>query len=102
MTYHEFHELMMPSVSQRFTHDLDGVVSAFRNNKANNNPFNKLARRIVAENAPPSKDIERIKKAFTTMDRDGSGTLTMDELTKGVRAAGAMLPQPPVSHHPAH
>jgi Ca2+-binding EF-hand superfamily protein len=91
LTYHEFHELMMPSVSQRYKHDFDSVVSAFRNNDMHNNPFNKLARRIVAENAPPSKDIERIKNAFLAMDKDNSGTLTMDELTKGVRTAGYVV-----------
>ena len=32
MTYHEFHELMMPSVSQRYTNELDTIVSAFHNN----------------------------------------------------------------------
>jgi Ca2+-binding EF-hand superfamily protein len=91
MTYHEFHELMMPSVSQRYTHELDGIVSAFRNNNNHNNPFNKLARRIVAENAPPTKDIEKIKNAFFAMDVDQSGTLTMEELTKGVRDAGYVV-----------
>ena len=91
MTYHEFHELMMPSVSQRYTHELDNIVSAFRNNNNNSNPFNKLARRIVAENAPPSKDIEKIKAAFLAMDKDDSGTLTMAELTQGVRSAGYVV-----------
>lgn len=91
MTYHEFHELMMPSVSQRYTHELDGIVSAFRNNNNNNNPFNKLARRIVAENAPATKEIERIKNAFLAMDKDGSGTLTLEELSKGVRTAGYVV-----------
>lgn len=90
MTYHEFHELMMPSVSQRFTHELDTIVVAFRNNRSDK-PFNKLARRIVAENAPPTKAMERIKAAFYAMDKDRSGTLTLEELSLGVRQAGYVI-----------
>jgi Ca2+-binding EF-hand superfamily protein len=90
MTYLEFHELMMPSVSQRYTHELDSIVSAFRNNRTDK-PFNKLARRIVAENAPPTKAIEKIKTAFFAMDKDSSGTLTLDELSRGLRNAGYVV-----------
>lgn len=90
MTYHEFHELMMPSVSQRLTNDLDGVVSAFHNNREQT-PFQKLVRRIVAENAPPTKEIERIKKAFHRLDKDKSQTLTREELSLGVRRAGYVV-----------
>ena len=90
MTYHEFHELMMPSVSQRLTNDLDGVVSAFHNNREQT-PFQKLVRRIVAENAPPTKEIERIKKAFHRLDKNKSQTLTREELSLGVRQAGYVV-----------
>eukprot|EP00892_Ulva_mutabilis_P012728 jgi/Ulvmu1/9828/UM056_0069.1 len=90
MTYHEFHELMMPSVSQRLTNDLDGVVSAFHNNREQT-PFQKLVRRIVAENAPPTKEIERIKKAFHRLDKNKSATLTREELSLGVRQAGYVV-----------
>lgn len=90
MTYHEFHELMMPSVSQRLTNDLDGVVSAFHNNREQT-PFQKLVRRIVAENAPPTKEIERIKKAFLKLDKNQSQTLTREELSLGVRQAGYVV-----------
>lgn len=90
MTYHEFHELMMPSVSQRFTHELDDIVAALQNH-GNASPFEKLARRIVAENAPDTRDLERIRRAFRTLDKDGSGTLTREELLKGVRSAGYVV-----------
>jgi Ca2+-binding EF-hand superfamily protein len=97
MTYLEFHELMMPSVSQRLTNDLDTVVSAFHNNSAQT-PFQKLVRRIVAENAPPTKEIERIKKAFDKLDKDGSGTLTREELALGVRQAGYVVSDADLEH----
>ena len=90
MTYHEFHQLMMPSVSQRLTNDLDTVVSAFQNNRELP-PFQKLARRIIAENAPQNRELEVINKAFHKLDKDKSGTLTREEMAKGVQQAGYVV-----------
>jgi EF-hand domain pair len=90
MTYHEFHQLMLPSVSQRVTNDLDTVVSAFQYNRELP-PFQKLARRIIAENAPPNRELEVINKAFYKLDKDGSGTLTREELAKGLQQAGYVV-----------
>jgi Ca2+-binding EF-hand superfamily protein len=90
MTFHEFHQLMMPSVSQRLTNDLDTVLTTFQNNHELP-PFQKLARRIIAENAPANRELDIINKAFHELDKDGSGTLTREELAKGVQQAGYVV-----------
>jgi Ca2+-binding EF-hand superfamily protein len=90
MTEMEFRDLMLPQVSQRLTQDLDTVVSAFHYNREQT-AWQKLARRIIAENAPEARDMAKIRSAFHKLDRDGNGTLRISELATGIKQAGYMV-----------
>mmetsp|Transcript_2388 Transcript_2388/g.7141 ORF Transcript_2388/g.7141 Transcript_2388/m.7141 type:complete len:507 (-) Transcript_2388:218-1738(-) len=52
----------------------------------NMNKLKKRAMQIMAENST-SENLDLVKKAFHEMDKDGSGTITVDEMKDALRAA---------------
>lgn len=94
MTYHEFHALVMPTVSQRFTSELDPVLENLARFCASSS-FERLARSIVAEALPAgdSSDgwLARVQAAFALLDVDGSGMLSREEIAHGIRSAGFLI-----------
>jgi calcium-dependent protein kinase len=56
------------------------------------NRLKKEALKIIALNLPPA-EIEGLRAMFAAMDKDGSGTVTADELAEGLKAKGALIPE---------
>eukprot|EP00878_Enallax_costatus_P023678 GHUV01025209.1.p1 GENE.GHUV01025209.1~~GHUV01025209.1.p1 ORF type:complete len:323 (+),score=102.03 GHUV01025209.1:57-971(+) len=54
------------------------------------NRFKKEALRVVATHLPP-EEIEGIRQMFIDMDKDGSRTISFEELREGLRRKGAMV-----------
>ncbi|KAI8470620.1 MAG: kinase-like domain-containing protein [Monoraphidium minutum] len=56
------------------------------------NKLKKAALKIIALNLPQA-EIEGLKSMFAAMDKDGSGTITVDEMREGLKSKGTLIPE---------
>eukprot|EP00879_Flechtneria_rotunda_P004051 GHRR01004294.1.p1 GENE.GHRR01004294.1~~GHRR01004294.1.p1 ORF type:complete len:279 (+),score=107.43 GHRR01004294.1:1153-1989(+) len=56
------------------------------------NKLKKEALKVIAGNLPMN-EIIGLKEMFHAMDKDGSGTITVDEMRDGLRAKGSKIPE---------
>ncbi len=55
-------------------------------------PLPPPSMQIIATNLPPA-EIEGLKAMFKAMDKDGSGTITVEEMRDGLRKKDALIPE---------
>ncbi|KIY98461.1 calcium-dependent protein kinase [Monoraphidium neglectum] len=56
------------------------------------NKLKKEALKVIALNLPAA-EIEGLKEMFAAMDKDGSGTITVDEMREGLKSKGTLIPE---------
>lgn len=56
------------------------------------NKLKKEALKVIALNLPQA-EIEGLKEMFVAMDKDGSGTITVDEMREGLKVKGSRIPE---------